>query len=549
MNSHLNYHAVKIKAPYFRKSGGSYLQRYLIPDFIARFQQDLKDGSLGNALSTAWQHEDRFNKHDNSLVLRLPMHKTFYVISCEVNCNRLGEPALAPEKITSAGFVIRRVVDGKEQSWMIENDEPVGWEESSTGLRDPDAHRHTCRDGSLHAREDMPTYTGEKTHPLHKETSYDEDGKRHTILYGYLPLGGTFVQSSEKADSPFDDASLSEFSEQASKHLPWPYGLRNGRRRYWLDRHTRPVTSGRPDKEFFELLRLLVNRYHLGEGEIQENEKLKDLAESINFYVHDNDMGDHYSDQSKGNFEHLSRYSFYHWLASCFSQEENPIAAWVAAQEKAMSDTGLSMDDYSFTDLPARYGQGLLNLSLYITASEAREFRTLLDQRVLDNALSLAKEIPIPKFQQGENDRYQIVPFVRAKDDFDKERIYWCEASVRSELFRVAAPFDPNASRPSAIPMPSLSDLRSGLAKGASMITPPDTFNLLNALNLKKGASEDVLPKDEPGGIGIQWICSFSLPVITLVAMILLMIMISLLNIIFFWLPWVKICLPFPKFK
>ena len=39
----------------------------------------------------------------------------------------------------------------------------------------------------------------------------------------------------------------------------------------------------------------------------------------------------------------------------------------------------------------------------------------------------------------------------------------------------------------------------------------------------------------------------FSLPVITLVAMILLMIMISLLNIIFFWLLWIKIRLPFPK--
>lgn len=97
--------------------------------------------------------------------------------------------------------------------------------------------------------------------------------------------------------------------------------------------------------------------------------------------------------------------------------------------------------------------------------------------------------------------------------------------------------------------MPSLGDLRKGLARGVSMITPPDTFNLLNALNLKKGASEDVLPEGEPGGIGIQWICSFSLPVITLVAMILLMIMISLLNIVFFWLPWIKICLPFPKIK
>ena len=98
--------------------------------------------------------------------------------------------------------------------------------------------------------------------------------------------------------------------------------------------------------------------------------------------------------------------------------------------------------------------------------------------------------------------------------------------------------------------MPSLADLKRGLAKGASMITPPDTFNLMNSLKLNKGAGPDALPDSEPGpGLGIQWICSFSLPVITLVAMILLMIMISLLNIVFFWLPWVRICLPFPKLK
>ena len=82
------------------------------------------------------------------------------------------------------------------------------------------------------------------------------------------------------------------------------------------------------------------------------------------------------------------------------------------------------------------------------------------------------------------------------------------------------------------------------------MITPSDTFNLINSLKMNKGASADALPDDQPGpGSGIQWICSFSLPVITLVAMILLMIMISLLNIVFFWMPWVRICLPFPKMK
>ena len=39
-------------------------------------------------------------------------------------------------------------------------------------------------------------------------------------------------------------------------------------------------------------------------------------------------------------------------------------------------------------------------------------------------------------------------------------------------------------------------------------------------------------------------ICSLSIPIITICALILLMIIVSLLNIVFFWVPLFKICLP-----
>lgn len=550
MNIMVDYHAVKLRPPFYKREAGTQLHRYLIPDFISRFQQDLGDHLLGSEAATLWQTQDRFSRHDNSLVLRLPMHKTFYLVSCEVVCDRLGTPALDENRITSAGFVIRRLLNGREQSWMIENDEPMGWEDSSTGLRDPDVHRRMCRDGSLHPREDVSTYSGEETHPMHAKAAYDENGKRRTVIYGYLPLGGSFVHQPKADSKVFDDASLLEFTQAAGQHLPWPFGVRVvPARKHWKAEYTRPLTRGKPSAELFELLRLLVNRYHLGERGIDDNQALKELTQTLYFYRHSSSMRAGFNDASREQFNQLRKYSLYNWLKSFFRQSENSIVAWINDQEKKIEALDASVDSFDFEKLPAKNGNGLLEYSLYVTPSDAREFRSLLGQRVLDNAMSLAKEMPVPKFQQAEKDTYQVVPFVRAKDDHGKERIYWSEDSVRSEAFRVAAPFDPNASRPSVIQMPSLSDLRSGLAKGASMITPPDTFNLINALNLKKGASEDVLPGEEPGGIGIQWICSFSLPVITLVAMILLMIMISLLNIVFFWLPWVKICLPFPKIE
>ena len=45
----------------------------------------------------------------------------------------------------------------------------------------------------------------------------------------------------------------------------------------------------------------------------------------------------------------------------------------------------------------------------------------------------------------------------------------------------------------------------------------------------------------------IGWLCCFSIPIITICAFIVLNIFLSLFNIIFQWLLWIRICLPFPR--
>jgi hypothetical protein len=49
------------------------------------------------------------------------------------------------------------------------------------------------------------------------------------------------------------------------------------------------------------------------------------------------------------------------------------------------------------------------------------------------------------------------------------------------------------------------------------------------------------------GGLKLDWICGFNIPLITICAFFVLSIFLSLLNIIFFWLPFIKICIPFPS--
>jgi hypothetical protein len=107
----------------------------------------------------------------------------------------------------------------------------------------------------------------------------------------------------------------------------------------------------------------------------------------------------------------------------------------------------------------------------------------------------------------------------------------------------VAAPFDPEASRPQTIQMPTLADLKRGLAKGVTFLAPKDLADKL------KTVSMDIPPEEKAsgGGLGMDWIISFSLPVINICAMLLLMIILNLLNLFFQWLPYAITLIPKPK--
>ena len=53
----------------------------------------------------------------------------------------------------------------------------------------------------------------------------------------------------------------------------------------------------------------------------------------------------------------------------------------------------------------------------------------------------------------------------------------------------------------------------------------------------------------DKGSCETGMMCSMSIPIITICALIFLTIIVSLLQIIFFWLPFFKVCFPLPGFK
>ncbi len=141
--------------------------------------------------------------------------------------------------------------------------------------------------------------------------------------------------------------------------------------------------------------------------------------------------------------------------------------------------------------------------------------------------------------------------------------------STPSERFQMASFFDADApARPIRIALP-LDTSPAGLRKHPKNTAFLMSDQLCGQVQRAKGLGfvdlvRSVLPWPlhkplEVGGMGpcvggspqasLGMICSLSLPIITICALILLMIIVSLLDFVFRWLPYFVMCFPVPKFK
>ncbi len=110
-----------------------------IAGFVAQYQADASSAPQNNPTLFGWEQEDRMPPSQGSLLkLRRPVHRTFHVVAWEACCKMptapSGQPAVAPEKIAAAGFVVRtgdanapqgfQIVQGKPQ--RLEHDRARG---------------------------------------------------------------------------------------------------------------------------------------------------------------------------------------------------------------------------------------------------------------------------------------------------------------------------------------------------------------------------------------------------------------------------------------
>ncbi len=134
--------------------------------------------------------------------------------------------------------------------------------------------------------------------------------------------------------------------------------------------------------------------------------------------------------------------------------------------------------------------------------------------------------------------------------------------SAPTAVFELASFFDPDApARPIWIPLP-IDTTPGGLRKFAKntafllsdhLACQTDRLSKLTfgdlVLSVLPWPFHKDLPRDTSECSGIGQICMLSIPIITICALILLLIIVSLLSIIFFWLPAFIQCFPLPGLK
>jgi hypothetical protein len=204
-------------------------------------------------------------------------------------------------------------------------------------------------------------------------------------------------------------------------------------------------------------------------------------------------------------------------------------------------------------------------------AAEKLDRLTALVGRALDDAGDAAAP-PLPFALQVKNalngatndPGWFVIRFVYGRRDCGP--LHPPMLSAPTERFQLASFFDADApARPIRITLPAdtspaglrkynkntafvLSDMLCGQVQRAKGLGLVDLVRSVLPWPLHKDL--DVASGScQSGGVNIGMICSLSIPIITICALILLIIIVTLLDIVFRWLPYFVMCFPVPGLK
>ena len=474
---------------------------------------------------------------NNAIKLFQPLHGCFYLVMASLVCRQVGLPDrdVRRNRGESTGFVIRRQIGNAEEGW-VNVGERRGWQpvDPKTGL---------TADEELLPLHPVKVCTAQ-TPGL---AAYRVNGDCERVVYhGYLPAGNRdkytatkkYLQAGSQKNEELFNSYLTEIANDDTSNVEDANGGFRGSEfdtrviGPWMQYSALPMPPNPRD-----VIRRAQAAYYI----------VVDAADFIKRALP----------------------TVWDALIKFYSGQPNPKAGVTGAQlnllnrllnenhqgewNVANSGTlGAAMyavrdvlkDDSPFLlpvaeSVPTNWALGALPGTLKSLVIAALSETPGTAMKISNEFADLLREqVRVPK-PEG-NVRY----YVRLVYTYDPDCPPYI--SERSETLVFARLMDGDApARKVRIEAPRLQDLRK-FKPGVGIEMDKDLRDVMNRVH--KG-----LKDDEPLNDGPAWelgmICTFSIQIIFLVALIVMFIFLILLNIIFWWLPFLKICLPIPKPK
>ncbi len=476
-------------------------------DFVAGLFEDLAAADWRDRL--ARMRRVRKGARDDVLELNQPIHRRFQLALFEAYCNQPGKPRLDPAKITGSGLVIRRIAGPTRKGWMKRGKSIDGWMTVADRDADPAGGADHAANASIRQaiakRRGATAPARETVHRLYPAPPDVCAAIGRTVLFAVIP-----VSSAETSDAAADAINYATLPDADRREMVLHLS------EYLKDRP--PTDMPRKD----EVLRSSWNV--LDAATLASDARLAAL----------------------GTF-------LYQMLVELDALGTGPASRALMAVlaeirlttvEDAFGNVLQTIDAATFVRQagPILIGREANGANVRMPKRWPR-VSVDLGRRLTNAALGCLSEqyrarVGAPAKFADDTALYAVRGFIRvAGHDGCPERPVW---SVESEPFRILPWWDGEGPG-TTIALPDIASLKR-IKPSVAFAMPPALGNLL------KGDMKDLAEgKGSTDGPGIAWLCSFSIPFITICAFIVLNIFLSLFDLIFRWMLFIKICIPIPK--
>jgi hypothetical protein len=501
-------------------------------DFIPAFLQGVQE-----------QENYLYDNRAKGRKLYQPIHQRYYLVTGSLVCRMVGFPdkTVEPQNGEKTYFVIRRKIGINEGDSELEF---VWIEEPVTQTKNKNAETEVVKERGWHLLT-PENQKHEERFPVHGIDITSQEGQRK-IYYGYIPVGNRkkYVQPPhvpEMYRKQIQTPDLDDIIENYDKQLkPGELGMSEFKSRIvaslisligapskvdrgaeasfyflvdlsdfletWLEPVWKAVINSDPDsiegksKSLYEELKAIT---------IKKNQQEKfDLLEAL---------------------REINAYNFKN-IAEGDENIPNKESGELVYDVKAFSTTRIDSDESDRVEKLSNYLRNNFSekMSKALQHSNHQPESPVDPHRLLEAI----------KADQGQNLELRMVY------EYDPDCPPVFSDPIHDLTF--AAPLDNEApARPVTIEMPdiNLENMRK-TKHGVQITMPPMLQKVVSRLNKGILKGDDL---SESPQIGVGAVCIFSIPIITLCAFIVMMIFMIALNFIFWWLPFLKICLPLPK--